>query len=86
MVITITGQEVHSMSLENCKPSRQPSPPSIQEIQDQIHSTCDDIMHFCMQSTEVTFYPIGLYREYVWKPVTGCKMLKNNALQALSLA
>lgn len=58
MVITITGQEVHSMSLENCKPSRQPSPPSIQEIQDQIHSTCDDIIHFCMQSTEVTFYHV----------------------------
>ena len=58
MVITITGQEVHSMSLENCKPSRQSSPPSIQEIQDQIHSTCDDIIHFCMQSTEITFYHV----------------------------
>lgn len=58
MVITITGQEVHSMSLENCKPSRQSSPPSIQEIQDQIRSTCDDIIHFCMQSTEVTFYHV----------------------------
>ena len=28
----------------------------------------------------------GLYREYVQNPVTVCKMLKNNALQSLSLA
>lgn len=44
------------MSLQNCKQSRQPSPPSIQQIQDQIHSTCDDIIHFCIQQTEITFY------------------------------
>ena len=44
------------MSLENCQRSGQPSPPSLQQIQDQIHSICDDIIHFCIQPTEVTFY------------------------------
>jgi hypothetical protein len=44
------------MSLEDCKRSGQPSPPSIQQIQDQIHSMCDDIIHICMQPTAVTFY------------------------------
>src|SRR6266446_6591338 len=44
------------MSLENCQRSGQPSPPALQQIQDQIHSICDDIIHFCIQPTEVTFY------------------------------
>lgn len=43
------------MSRADCKRSRQPSPPSLQQIQDQIHATCDDIMHFCMQPTEIPY-------------------------------
>ncbi len=44
------------MSLEDCNRSREQSPPSIQHIQDQIRSTCEDIIHFCSQETEPTFY------------------------------
>ena|SRR5713226_5234947 len=44
------------MSLADCKRSHEQSPPSIQHIQDQIRSTCEDIIHFCSQETEATFY------------------------------
>ena len=44
------------MSLEDCKPSSQANPPSISDIQDQIRSTCEDIIHFCSQETKATFY------------------------------
>ena len=44
------------MSLENGKRSRQQNPPTIQQVQDQIRSTCDDIIHFCTQQTGITFY------------------------------
>src|SRR6266704_5059685 len=44
------------MSLENGKRSRQQNPPTIQQVQDQIRSACDDIIHFCTQQTGITFY------------------------------
>ena len=44
------------MSLADCKRSHEQSPPSIQHIQDQIRSTCEDIIHFCSQETKATFY------------------------------
>src|SRR5712692_8703573 len=44
------------MSLADCKRSHEQSPPSIQHIQDQIRSTCEDIIHCCSQETEATFY------------------------------
>ena len=44
------------MSLVDCKRSHEQSPPSIRHIQDQIRSTCEDIIHFCSQETEATFY------------------------------
>src|SRR5713226_5968209 len=44
------------MSLADCKRSHEQSPPSIQHIQDQIRSTCEDIIHFCSQETEANFY------------------------------
>src|SRR6266852_8249531 len=46
------------MSLEDCKPSSQANPPSISDIQDQIRSTCEDIVSFCSQSTDKTFYQV----------------------------
>jgi len=48
------------MSLADCKRSHEQSPPSIQHIQDQIRSTCEDIIHFCSQETEATFYQAEL--------------------------
>jgi hypothetical protein len=47
------------MRLEDCKPSSQANPPSISDIQDQIRSTCEDIVRFCSQSTDKTFYPVN---------------------------
>ena len=44
------------MSPQDCKRSREQRPPSIQHMQDQIRSTCEDIIHFCSQETEATFY------------------------------
>ena len=44
------------MSLENGQRSCQQHPPTIQQVQDQIRSTCDDIIHFCTQQTGITFY------------------------------
>src|SRR3989441_2811087 len=44
------------MSLADCKRSHEQSPPSIQHMQDQIRSTCEDIIHCCSQETEATFY------------------------------
>src|SRR2546422_7352594 len=44
------------MSLADCRRSHEQSPPSIQHMQDQIRSTCEDIIHFCSQETEATFY------------------------------
>src|SRR5260370_37957709 len=44
------------MSLENGQRSCQQHPPTIQQVQDQIRSTCDDIIHFCTQPTGTTFY------------------------------
>jgi len=35
------------MSLADCKRSHEQRPPSIQHMQDQIRSTCEDIIHFC---------------------------------------
>ncbi len=46
------------MSLVERKRSHEPSPPSIPYIQEQIRSTCEDIIHFCSQKTEVTFYQV----------------------------
>lgn len=46
------------MSLVERKRSHQQSPPSIPYIQEQIRSTCEDIIHFCSQKTEATFYQI----------------------------
>ena len=46
------------MSLKDCKPSSQENPPSVSHIQDQIRFTCEDIIHFCSQQTEMTFYQI----------------------------
>ena len=46
------------MSLADCKRSHEQSPPSIQHIQDQIRSTCEDIVSFCSQSTDKTFYQV----------------------------
>jgi len=56
MFINITGEKSHPMSLENGQRSRQQNPPTIQQVQDQIRSTCDDIIHFCPQQTGSTFY------------------------------
>ncbi len=44
------------MSLVKSKQSHQQNPPSIQHLQDQIRSTCEDIIHFCLAGTEATFY------------------------------
>lgn len=44
------------MSLEDCNRPRCQNSPSIQQIQDQIHSTCEEIIQFCVQKTEATFY------------------------------
>jgi hypothetical protein len=46
------------MSLTERKRSHDPSPPSIPYFQEQIRSTCEDIIHFCSQPTEATFYQI----------------------------
>jgi hypothetical protein len=53
-----SGSEVHSMSLTERKRSHEPSPPSIPYIQEQIRSTCEDIIHFCSQQTDATFYQV----------------------------
>ena len=44
------------MSPEDCKRSREQSPPSIQHIQDQIRSTCEDIIHCCSKEIDATFH------------------------------
>jgi hypothetical protein len=44
------------MSPEDCKRSRDQCPPSIQHIQNQIRSTCEDIIHCCSQAIDATFY------------------------------
>ena len=44
------------MSPEDCKRSRDQCPPSIQHIQNQIRSTCEDIIHCCSQAIDETFY------------------------------
>jgi hypothetical protein len=44
------------MSLVESKRSLKQNPPSIPPIQDQIRSTCEDIIHFCLAGTEATFY------------------------------
>lgn len=44
------------MSLVESKRSPKQNPPSIPHIQDQIRSTCEDIIHFCLAGTEATFY------------------------------
>jgi hypothetical protein len=44
------------MSPEDCKRSREQSPPSIQHMQDQIRSTCEDIIHCCLKEIDATFY------------------------------
>jgi hypothetical protein len=46
------------MSLVERKRSHEQSPPSIPFIQEQIRSTCEDIIHFCSQPTEATFYQV----------------------------
>jgi len=46
------------MSLAKHKRSHEQSPPSISSIQEQIRSTCEDIIRFCSQSTEATFYKV----------------------------
>ena len=43
------------MSPEDCKRSHEQSPPSIQHIQDQIRSTCEDIIHCCSKEVDATF-------------------------------
>jgi hypothetical protein len=44
------------MSLEDCNPASNEHPPSISHIQDQIRSTCEDIIRFCTQQAESTLY------------------------------
>ena len=44
------------MSLADCQRSPEQRPPSLQHIQDQIRSTCEDIIHCCLQKTPATFY------------------------------
>jgi hypothetical protein len=44
------------MSPEDCKRSREQRPPSLQHIQDQIRSACEDLIHCCSQEIEMTFY------------------------------
>jgi len=44
------------MSLADCQRSHEQRPPSLQHIQDQIRSTCEDIIHCCLQKTAATFY------------------------------
>ncbi len=44
------------MSPQDCKRSREQSPPSIQHMQDQIRSTCEDIIHCCSKELDATFY------------------------------
>src|SRR5687767_6065137 len=44
------------MSLVESKRSPKQNPPSIQHIQEQIRSTCEDIIHFCLAETASTFY------------------------------
>ena len=46
------------MSLKDCTRSSQENPPSISHIQDQIRSTCEDIIRFCSQKTDQTFYQV----------------------------
>jgi hypothetical protein len=46
------------MSLVESKRSPKQNPPSIPHIQDQIRSTCEDIIHFCLAGTEATFYKV----------------------------
>jgi len=56
MFINITGYKSHPMSLENGPRSRQQNPPTIQQVQDQIRSACDEIIHFCTPQTGITLY------------------------------
>src|SRR5712691_9267837 len=44
------------MSPEDCKRSREQHPPSLQHIQDQIRSACEDLIHCCSQEIDMTFY------------------------------
>jgi hypothetical protein len=44
------------MSPEDCKRSREQRPPSLQHIQDQIRSACEDLIHCCSQEIDMTFY------------------------------
>src|SRR3989475_1368555 len=44
------------MRLADGQRSHEQRPPSIPHIHDQIRSACDDIIHFCSQETETTFY------------------------------
>jgi hypothetical protein len=44
------------MSLVESKRSPKQNPPSLQHIQEQIRSTCEDIIHFCLAETASTFY------------------------------
>ena len=44
------------MSPEDCKRSREQHPPSLQPIQDQIRSACEDLIHCCSQEIDRTFY------------------------------
>lgn len=46
------------MSLQDCKVSRQESPLSISDLQDQIRSACEEIICFCTQKTDLTFYQV----------------------------
>lgn len=46
------------MSLEETKRSRQQNPPSILHIQEQIRSTCEDLICFCSKETEMNFYQV----------------------------
>jgi hypothetical protein len=46
------------MSLTERKRSPKPSPLSLLFVQEQIRSTCEDIIRFCAQPTEATFYQV----------------------------
>ena len=41
------------MSPEDCKRSREQRPPSLQHIQDQIRSACEDLIHCCSQEIDI---------------------------------
>jgi hypothetical protein len=46
------------MSRQDCKASRKESPLSISDLQDQIRSACEEIIYFCTQKTDLTFYQV----------------------------